>query len=218
MDFLEPAWNDGSASGPAVASGYRASFSSQNNQMGRMFNGGVNTGGFGSRNYLLTGNATKLEPIVYVAVVDRVGNWLYRLPADEAEAIWPGIGRRTVAPTLQSAPARTPAAVNPCTNGYCLVFTSNCQADNVTAAKAQGCAFNGDQGWCGDWFGRFADTKQPLVPSANCKRDVRGGQAMPWCEEMVKAGVPPAEDGASPAEQMLSKAAQRAAWKRSHES
>ena len=70
MDFLEPNWKDGTRTGPAVASGYRAAYSAQNNQMGRMFNGGINPGGFGSRNYLLTGNATDPEPIVYVAVVD----------------------------------------------------------------------------------------------------------------------------------------------------
>jgi hypothetical protein len=198
---LEPNWKDGTRTGPAVASGYRAAYSAQNNQMGRMFNGGINPGGFGSRNYLLTGNATDPEPIVYVAVVDSVGNWVYRLPADEAERIWPGIGRKRVAPTLQAAPSVRPAAVNPCTGGYCLVFTSNCQAANVTAAKAQGCAFNGDQGWCGNWFQRYADTGQPLVPSDDCKRDVRGGQTMPWCAEMVPTGppAPAAEPGAMPA-------------------
>ena len=195
MDFLEPNWKDGTRTGPAVASGYRAAYSAQNNQMGRMFNGGINPGGFGSRNYLLTGNATDPEPIVYVAVVDSVGNWVYRLPADEAERIWPGIGRKRVAPTLQAAPSVRPAAVNPCTGGYCLVFTSNCQAANVTEAKAQGCGFNRNQGWCGNWFHRFEDTGQPLVPSSDCERDVRGGEPMPWCAEMV----PTTGDASTPA-------------------
>ena len=93
----------------------------------------------------------KAEPIVYVAVVDSVGNWLYRLPADQAEEIWPGIGRKAIAPTLQAAPTKRPAAANPCTEGYCLVFTSNCQATSVQEARAQGCPFNGDQGFCGNW-------------------------------------------------------------------
>ena len=157
MDFLEPAWQDGAASSVQVKSGYRAAYSTQNNQMGRKFNGGVNTGGFASQNYLFTAasdaasSTAKAEPIVYVAVVDSVGNWLYRLPADQAEEIWPGIGRKSIAPTLPAAPSKRPAAVNPCTEGYCLVFTSNCQASSVKEAKAQGCPFNGDQGFCGNW-------------------------------------------------------------------
>ena len=37
----------------------------------------------------------------YVAVVDSVGNWVYRLPADKANEIWPGIGRKTIEAKLQ---------------------------------------------------------------------------------------------------------------------
>ena len=71
------------------------------------FNGGVNGGGFTSPNWLETSppvfpgqspawwaGSPKPEPIVYVAVADSVGNWVYRMPADEAEAIWPGIARK----------------------------------------------------------------------------------------------------------------------------
>ena len=187
MDFLEPDWSSGRKDGENVVSGYRASYSTQVNQIGRQFVGGVNGGGFSSSNYLLTAAADKPEPVVYVAVVDSVGNWVYRLPADEAEAIWLGIGRKSVAPTVRAAPKRRPAAVNPCTDGYCVVFTSNCQATTADAARAQGCGFNGDQGFCGNWFARMADTKQPLLPSDDCTRDVRGGATMPWCAAMVNS-------------------------------
>ena len=54
MDFLEPAWNNGKATDASVKTGYRASYSTQNNQVGRNFVGVVNTGGFGTDNYLLT--------------------------------------------------------------------------------------------------------------------------------------------------------------------
>lgn len=191
MDFLEPAWNNGGAGDVSVTSEYRASYSTQNNQMGRQFNGGVNTGGFGTEQYLYTAakdaaaGTDAAEPIVYVAVVDSVGNWVYRLPADHAQQIWPGIGRTSIADTLPAKPAQRPEAVNPCKEGYCLVFTSNCQAKSVGDARAQNCPFNGDQGWCGNWFDGFADTGQPLVPADDCKRDVRGGVEMPWCVEMV---------------------------------
>ena len=185
MDFLEPAWQSGKASDPSVSSDYRAAYATQNNQIGRMFNGGVNTGGFASSNYLLTGGKDGGEPVVYVAVVDKVGNWVYRIPADEAAAIWPGIGRKKAAPTVTSAPAKRPTSMNPCTTDFCATFTSNCQATNVSAARAQNCPFNGDQGFCGNWFSPFADTHQPLFPSDDCERDVRGGVTMPWCVEMV---------------------------------
>ena len=40
--------------------------------------------------------------IRYVAVVDSVGNWVYRLPADRANEIWPGIGRKSIEARLQA--------------------------------------------------------------------------------------------------------------------
>ena len=89
-----------------------------------MFPGGVNTGGWSSNNFLLTHPASKPEPVVYVAVVDSVGSWVYRLPADEASEIWPGIGRKTIEASLQPAPVKTPTAVNPCLGGFCLVCES----------------------------------------------------------------------------------------------
>ena len=109
------------------------------------------------------------------------------VPADDASTIWPGIGRKRIKPTLQRAPSRRPEAVNPCLAGYCVVFISTCQATNVSAARAQRCAFNAEQGFCGNSFAGFADTRQPLVPSVACERDVRGGVQMPWCVEMVQS-------------------------------
>ena len=157
--------------------------------MGRCFQGGVNGGGFASRNYLLT-EASPLsgappEPIVYVAVVDSVGNFVYRLPAAQAEALWPGLARTTAAAALPPAPARAPDSVNPGTTPYAGTFVSNCQATSYADARAQGCSFNGEQGFCGNWWASFSDTRQPLFPGAACERDVRGGVTMPWCKSVV---------------------------------
>ena len=261
MDFLETGWNlrDVQKSDP----GYRRSFSTQYNQIGRCFNGGVNGGGFTSPNYLETSPATmdthapdaSAIPFLYVAVVDSVGNWVYRIPADAASEIWPGprarphacpnlarvqasltpcclalwvyvcrdhrslwlesrragLGRKTAAARVRGAPTRTPNTMNPCNSstdghggaatGFCAVFTSNCQATNVTDARKQGCGFNGDQGWCGNIWASFADTKQPLFPNASCVRDVRGGDVMPWCREMVNlpSSPPPMPPSPTPA-------------------
>jgi hypothetical protein len=211
MDFLETGWNLRNISDDP---GYRKSYSTQYNQIGRCFNGGVNGGGFTSPNWLQTSapvfppggspssswlTSPKPEPIVYVVVVDSVGNWVYRMPADEAEVIWPGISRKTTELRVQAAPSRTPSSVNPCSGGFCAVFTSNCQARNVTDARAQGCGFNGDQGFCGNVWANFEDTKQPLFPKETCAKDVRGGKDMPWCLEMVNGKSSGPSPGPSPA-------------------
>ena len=182
MDFLEPAWNAANAS---QTQGYRTSYSTQVNQVGRCFPGGVNGGGFKSKNYLLTAPMDSDEAVVYVAVVDRVGNWVYRIPAAEVEAIWPGLGEKQAAKEIVARPTRTPDTLNPATTPYGAVFTSNCQASTVEEARAQGCSFNAQQGFCSNWMAEMADTKQPLFPSESCERDTRGGVTMPWCKQMV---------------------------------
>lgn len=172
---------------------YRQSFSTQNNQMGRCFNGGINSGGFDSPNYLLTEPSPLTpgftpEPTVYVAVVDSVGNWVYRIPASQVDSIWPGLGRTTAAATLPSAPTAPPTSVNPGNTSYGLAFTSNCQAKTVKDAQAFQCEFNGEQGFCGNVFAAYVNTGQPLFPNATCDKDVRGGTPMPWCKCMVNKG------------------------------
>ena len=202
MDFMETGWNLRNISDDPH---YQRSFSTQFNQIGRCFNGGVNGGGFTSPNWLATsppilkgGLHTATEPIVYVAVVDKVGNWVYRLPADQAETIWPGVGRKSAEARIQAAPTTTPTEMNPCTGGYCAVFTSNCQATTVAAARAQQCGFNGDQGFCGQYTTHFANTGQPLYPNNSCVKDVRGGVEMPWCVEMVHGNAPPPSPSPGP--------------------
>jgi hypothetical protein len=173
--------------------GFRPSFATQDNQVGRCFQGGVNGGGFGTEQYLLTeagpfAGGAPPEPIVYVAVVDSVGNWVYRIPAAEVEATWPGLSRSTAAATLPAAPTRTPGSVNPGTTPFSATFASNCQAKSYGDAVAQNCMFNGQQGFCGNWWASYANTGQPLFPSEACVRDVRGGATMPWCRCMVGGG------------------------------
>ena len=140
MDFLEPAWQSGKASDVAVTSNYTASYSTQNNQVGRQFVGGVNGGGFASDNYLLTAPpGSEAEPVVYVAIVDSVGNWVYRVPASRAAQIRPGIERKSIEDTVQAAPSRRrPPEASPCKGEYCVVFTSNCQARDAAEGVGTG--------------------------------------------------------------------------------
>ncbi len=186
MDFLEPGWNN-----PKVTT--QASFATQDNQVGRCFQGGVNGGGFSSQNYVLTEESPLItgalpEPVVYVAVVDSVGNWVYRIPTSEIASIWPGLDRTTAGATLQAAPLRAPDSVNPGTTPYAGSFASNCQATNYNDAQQQECAFNGQQGFCGNWWSAMNNTGQPLFPNENCVKDVRGEITMPWCSCMVGKG------------------------------
>ena len=189
MDFLEPGWNN-----PRTAAmDYRQSFATQNNQVGRCFVGGDDSGGFASPNWLLTeaspvGGAPP-EPVVYVAVVDAVGNWVYRIPAGEIGEVWPGLGRRAANALVQAAPSKLVGSVNPGNSSFAMTFTPNCQARNYSAALAQQCIFNGQQGFCGNWFADMSNTRQPLFPSESCARDVRGGATMPWCACMVGKGA-----------------------------
>ena len=120
-----------------------------------------------------------------MAVTDSVGNFVYRIPASEVEAIWPGLGRTTAAATLPAAPTRTPGSVNPGTTPFAATFVSNCQAKRYDDAVSQNCAFNGQQGFCGNWWASYANTGQPLFPGEDCVKDVRGGTTMPWCKCMV---------------------------------
>ena len=172
---------------------YTQSFSTQNNQVGRCFVGGDDSGGFGSQNYLLTeaspiGGTAPPEPIVYVAVVDKIGNYVYRIPAAQIADIWPGLGRTGANATVQAAPSALVGSVNPGVTPYAMTFTPNCQATNYSAALQQNCIFNGQQGFCGNWMSRFANTHQPNFPKEDCVKDVRGGVEMPWCACMVGKG------------------------------
>ena len=40
----------------------------------------------------------------------------------------------------------------------------------------------------GNWWASYSDTKQPLFPSEDCVKDVRGQATMPWCACMVGKG------------------------------
>jgi len=165
------------------------------NQFGRCFpsqvasDWGTNAnGGWGANwetsSYMLGSDPAvdKDEPIVYVAVVDSVGVWVYRIPSIdlESELVWKGLGRKTATETLTDAPRLHPEKFQPCENGselgYCAIFIPNCQGkdwggpastDQPGGAKNMGCGVNGQQGFCSNWFQSFTDTKQWQYDSDN---------------------------------------------------
>lgn len=205
IDFLESAWTVNAGS----ADEYRRLYSTQWNQIGRSFVGDMGStshadGGWFSdhqttNNYFLGTKPNVTDPYIFVAVVDQVGTFIYRIPASRSDEIWPGLSRKTAACSLGARPTeRPPNNGPPCDDGnpFCALFLPNCQADKWGGQSAghqgaanQGCKVNGQQGWCQNWWRLFDNTGQWLWPE-NGKRSSVQYQApappvkMPWNREM----------------------------------
>ena len=189
--------------------GYRRLYATQFNQVGRSFvgNSGATCNADGgwfneevtSNNYFLGTRQNEPSPFVFAAVVDKIGTFIYRIPAGQSDQIWPGLTRKTAACTLSPSPARRPPnAGPPCddNNPYCALFLPNCQADVWGGASAgrqgganQGCKVNRQQGWCKNWWLLMEDTKQWLWPEKGRKSTVQyqapaAAVTMPWNYEM----------------------------------
>ena len=204
IDFLEAPWtvNEG------AADGYRRLYATQFNQVGRSFIGdggstcNADGGWFGdvtSNNYFLGTVQGKRMPYVFAAVVDRIGTFIYRIPGADSDKYWPGLSRKTAACTLGARPYYRPTNNGPpCddSNPYCALFLPNCQSASWGGAAAgdqggpnQGCKVNEQQGWCQNWWLRFANTGQWLWP-ANGRKSVTQFQSPaapvvnPWNYEM----------------------------------
>ena len=205
IDFLESVWTVNAG----ATDDYRRLYATQWNQVGRSFvgdqgstcnaDGGWFTESVTSNNYFLGTNPGRPKPLVFVAIVDSVGTFIYRIPADQSDRIWPGLSQKTAACTLNARPNRQPPNNGPpCddNNPYCSLFLPNCQADSWGGAAAghqggsnQGCKVNGQQGWCENWWRLFDNTGQWLWP-ANGRHSVVNNQrpaaavTMPWNYEM----------------------------------
>ena len=205
IDFLESAWTVNSGD----TDEYRRLYATQWNQVGRSFIGdqgetcNADGGWFSdqetSNNYFLGTGYNQSYPYIFVAVVDRVGTFIYRIPASISDSVWPGLSRKTAACTLPARPTqRPPNSGPPCDNQnpYCALFLPNCQAASWGGAAGghqgganQGCKVNGQQGWCVNWWNLLDNTGQWLWP-ANGRRSVVQYQAPaaaitnPWNYEM----------------------------------
>ena len=205
IDFLESVWTVNSG----ATDNYRRLYSTQWNQIGRSFvgqqgatcnsDGGWFTDTLTTNNYFRGAKRADSTPYVFVAVVDSVGTFIYRIPSGQVGTIWPGLTETTANCTLDSRPAqRPPNSGPPCndSNSYCALFLPNCQADMWGGASAgrqgganQGCKVNGQQGWCQNWWRLFDNTGQWLWPE-NGRPSVINFQrpaapvTMPWNYEM----------------------------------
>ncbi|KAH3765558.1 hypothetical protein Pelo_2554 [Pelomyxa schiedti] len=202
IDFLESPWTVNSG----ATDDYKRLYATQWNQIGRCFTGQMGStcnadGGWfsdteTSNNYFIGSDS----PMVWAAVVDKIGTFIYRIPADSADSIWPGLSRKTADCTLPNRPTEMPTNSGPpCSSetSYCALFLPNCQATTYGAAKSgvqgganEGCKVNGQQGWCTNWWAAFfGDTGQWLWPSGG-KYSVTQFQPpaaavkQPWYSEM----------------------------------
>ena len=205
IDFLEAPWTVNAG----ATDNYRRLYATQWNQIGRSFIGDMGAtshadGGWfsdqvTSNNYLLGTHPNQTDPYIFVAVVDSVGTFIYRIPSSQSDKIWPGLSRKSAACTLDARPALRPTNNGPpCddSNPYCALFLPNCQAGSWGGNSAghqgaanQGCKVNTQQGWCQNWWRLFDNTGQWLWPEGG-RRSLVQYQApapaiqMPWNYEM----------------------------------
>ena len=135
-----------------------------------------------SNNYFLGTKENETNPFVFAAVVDKIGTFIYRIPAAQSDLIWPGLSRTTAACTLGPRPVqRPPNAGPPCddSNPYCALFIPNFQAGAWGRASAghqgganQGCKVNGQQDGAStggaSWMTRDSGRGQRTAASAWC--------------------------------------------------
>ena len=182
IDFLESPF----AASAGTVDTYRRLYLNNVNQFGRSFpsqqfaepdNGHAN-GGWGASwetSAMMLGtdpqNPTD-QPYVYIAVVDKIGAWVYKVPGSQISSFWPGLTLTTAAADLDGAPAQHPEDSQPCHDDTksCTMFIPNCQGNswggpasfgNPNGAMNQGCGgVNGNQGFCQNWFPLLSDTEQ----------------------------------------------------------
>lgn len=158
-----------------------------------------------SNNYFLGTNpndtsSSSSKSFIWVAVVDSIGTFIYRIPSENATTIWPGLTETTADCTLQNRPSIRPLNDGPpCDDSkddYCALFIPNCQSTTWGGASAgssgaanEGCKTTSNQGWCNNWWSLFDDTNQWLWPQNGTKSIVQyqspaPAKEMPWNSEM----------------------------------
>eukprot|EP01006_Ploeotia_vitrea_P032488 TRINITY_DN64691_c0_g2_i1.p1 TRINITY_DN64691_c0_g2~~TRINITY_DN64691_c0_g2_i1.p1 ORF type:complete len:539 (-),score=42.77 TRINITY_DN64691_c0_g2_i1:87-1595(-) len=217
IDFLEATWT----SPNGTIDDYRRLYATQWNDDGRanpgcigstcVADGGwyINKGLNKTTNSYFLGSDPKnssAQPMVWVAVVDRVGTYIYRIPGDSAESYWPGLGRKKASCRVRHRPlVRPPNDGPPCRddNPYCALFLPNCQAhtwgsENSDDGLNQGCRAKAWTGMCSNWWTLMDNTNQWQWPEGAESSVINfgkiiGGNApehvMPWSYKMEATQV-----------------------------
>jgi hypothetical protein len=136
-------------------------------------------GGFQKPCYI---KGEKNKPQIFVAVIDKIGVYIYNLPLDKSNTIWPGINSKTVVDTLPAKPTQNPSTA-PCkdSNNFCCVFAPISHGTDVTTLKNTSTFAPDDRGFCGNYMvNNFVDTNQQWGKTPV----VLGGITQPWNVEM----------------------------------
>jgi hypothetical protein len=198
IDFLESPFSAPNG----TIDNYRRLYLNNLNQTGRCFPGpgGDRIGGWGSnveRSTQLLGSdpmINKDQPIVYICIVDKIGAYVYKVPGNKIDNIWPGLTLKTANKSLdETKPQQPPDSFQPCKNDdYCMMFIPNCQAKNHQESIDFDCGFNTEQGFCQNWFQLLSDTNQWKYVDGKYKENLDNDEkwkaknmySMPWSDDM----------------------------------
>ena len=167
IDFLESPFSAPNG----TIDNYSRMYLNNINQFGRSFPSikGHMNGGWGEdweTSAMMTGTNpfANPKPLIYVAIVDKIGIWVYRIPIDNNnKTVWNGISRKIADNIVDRIPYVPPNDYQPCDNDkddYCLMFIPNCEASNAQDAHKKDCAYTDNQGFCGNWFQLLHNTYQ----------------------------------------------------------
>lgn len=136
-------------------------------------------GNFSSPCYIKGSNNS---PQIFVAVIDSIGCYVYYLPVDKANDIWPGINRKYISDELPGTPKIKPNS-SPCKDlsKFCCVFSPHSQYNTAKEILDNKGFAPGDRGFCGNYtFNNLVDTKQQWGSTAA----IINGKKQPWNIEM----------------------------------
>lgn len=187
-DLLESGWTGADFAGNQD---YDLLYATTNNQgaVGRClfpWSGvqGQGTGGFGSCKVTRGSKPGTTQPLVFVGVIDKLGTYVYSMPAADAEKHWPGLSRTQAATSLAAAPVTEPQG-SPCLDNtkLCAVFLPSVPtSDPKVLAEHFGTGLGYDHGFCGNFHNdQLVDTKQHW---GSTPATVQGFGALPWTVEM----------------------------------
>jgi hypothetical protein len=195
IDFLESAFASGKAVGDTIKKArgddgingaevedYRRLYLNNLNQFGRSFPStvGSSLGGWNAKEetdaFIVGSDPKNVEeqPIIYCAVVDKIGCWVYRIPQKDKngilygntindDSVWKGLSRTQAAPKLDHAPKQPPnrfQAESDGHDGYTAIFIPNCQTKAGNDMKTMFCNTTASSGYCQNWFNLMSNTGQ----------------------------------------------------------
>lgn len=145
---------------------------------------GEGTGGFGSCKVTRGTKSGQVSPRLFVGIIDKVGTYVYSMPAGKDDTHWQGLTRTTAASVLPHRPRADPAS-SPCLDPskLCSVFLPSVPTSDRDEVKNHfGTGLGYDHGFCGNFQNdQLADTQQQWGKEP---AEIPGFGKLPWTLEM----------------------------------